>query len=354
MDTAIRGEATLPARKAEPSRFGKNLAMLFGVLLSFEPMPSIAQQGIALDANVENNATVSVTHPQPSMSIDVNAVPEGFENLKLAPGFLLQMDIYGIPEMSAKLRIDTLGNVDIPLIGAVHVEGSSVAQAQEGIQKALVDQEILKNPQVMLMVLQFSSRNISVMGQVQSPGRIQLLAPTPLGDVLALAGGETAAAGNEIEIQHRNANGESTVRHIRYAQGAPSTALQSILIEPGDTVVVQKAGVIYVLGAVNRPGGYLMLNGGSLNVVQALALAGGETLQADMRGVLIVRRKGSQFEQIKVPLKKIEKGTAIPIPLEVNDALFVPTSAWKSLVLNGSSVLSAAAAASIYAAASAP
>ena len=85
-------------------------------------------------------------------------------------------------------------------------------------------------------------------------------------------------------------------------------------------------------------------------MVQAIALAGGETLQADMRGVLIVRRKGSQFEQIKVPLKKIEKGSAIPIPLEVNDALFVPTSAWKSLVLNGSSVLGAAAAAdAIYA-----
>ena len=169
--------------------------MLFGVLLSFDPIASSAQQGIALDANVENSATVWVTHPQPSISFAVNAVPEGFENLKLAPGFLLQMDIYGNPEMSTKLRIDTLGNVDIPLIGAVHVEGSSVSQAQEGIQKALVDREILKNPQVMLMVLQFSSRNISVMGQVQSPGRIQLLAPTPLGDVLALAGGETAAAG---------------------------------------------------------------------------------------------------------------------------------------------------------------
>jgi protein involved in polysaccharide export with SLBB domain len=90
-----------------------------------------------------------------------------------------------------------------------------------------------------------------------------------------------------------------------------------------------------------------MLNRGKLNVVQAISLAGGETLQSFARWAVIVRRRGDAFDQIKVPLKKMEKGSSAPVALEINDALYVPTSGWKSIVLNGSNVLSAAAAASI-------
>jgi polysaccharide biosynthesis/export protein len=313
-----------------------------------------AQQGIALNANVEDGGFVVTRHSQPSTPSGMDAVPDGFAGLRLSPGFLLQMDIYGIPEMSAQLRVDSQGNVALPLIGAVHVEGSTALQAQIAIAKAFDEQEILKNPQVMLNVLQYSAKNISVMGEVQSPGRIQLLASRPLGDVLALAGGETSAAGDDIELQHHGETNETVVRHIQYEPDKDRTILQSVFIEPGDTVIVHRAGVVYVLGAVNRPGGYLMLNGGKLNVVQAISLAGGETLQSSAASTVIVRRRGDKFNQIKVPLKKMEKGDATPVALETNDALYVPTSGWKSLVLNGSSVLSAAAAASIYAAASAP
>lgn len=97
-----------------------------------------------------------------------------------------------------------------------------------------------------------------------------------------------------------------------------------------------------------------MVNGGSLNVVEAVSLAGGETLLSSTRWAVIVRRQGDDIKQIKVPLQKMEKGEAPTVALQVNDALYVPPSTWKSLVINGSNVLSAAAAASIYAASSHP
>ncbi len=333
---------------------GGNICAFITLVLALTlPARSLCQQGAAVVANVNENVA-SARRAQLAVPAGVNPVPEGFENITLAPGALVQMDIFGIPEMSAQLRVDARGNLVVPLIGVIPVEGSTVAQTQDTIAKEFADREILKDPQVILNVLQFSARNISVLGEVQSPGRIQLLGPEPLGDVLALAGGETIAAGNDIEIQHRASNGKTDSRHVEYAQGEDPASLQSTLIAPGDTVLVHRAGIIYVLGAVNRPGGYLMVNGGMLNVVQAISLAGGQTLQSSTCCAVVVRRQGNSFVQIKVSLGKMEKGDAPPLSLQLDDALYVPASAWKSFVINGSNVLSAAASASIYAAANNP
>jgi polysaccharide export outer membrane protein len=341
----------MPMRQTR-SRAAGVAALLWPLLVFGLPATSSGQQGAVLRANIEEvSPSPRVQPPTPQT---LGAVPEGFASLTLAPGFLVQMEVYGVPEMSAQIRVDVRGNLTIPLLGAIRVEGQAVAEAQDTIAKALADREILKSPQISLTILQYQARNVSVMGEVQIPGRVPLLAPEPLEDVLALAGGETTLAGNDIEIQGRSPGGEAVSNHIRFEQGQDSDVLRNVLIEPGDTVLVHRAGIVYVLGAVNRPGGYLMVNGGSLNVVQALSLAGGETLHASTHWAVIVRKKGEIFEQIKVPLGKMERGDAPPIALEINDALYVPVSGWKSLVINGSNVLSAAAAASIYAASSRP
>ena len=323
------------------------------ILLLMLPLGALGQQGAAVAAQIDENPA-RAAHLSAQNTGPVSSVPEGFEHLTLAPGFLLQLEVYGVPEMSTQLRVDAEGNVTVPLIGPVAISGDTVPQAQAVLAKTFASREILKDPQVTLNVLQYPARSVSVIGEVQTPGRVALLAPEPLGDVLALAGGETIAAGNEIAVQHRGNNGETILRHIQFAQGGDPAILRSTIIEPGDTVLVQRAGIVYVLGAVNRPGGYLMVNGGSLNVVEAVSLAGGETLLSSTRWAVIVRRQGDDIKQIKVPLQKMEKGEAPTVALQVNDALYVPPSTWKSLVINGSNVLSAAAAASIYAASSHP
>jgi polysaccharide export outer membrane protein len=302
--------------------------------------------GVASDIHGGTHASI-----RPSRQLNsgaVVAVPEGFEKLTLAPGFLLDLNIYNIPEMSSQLRIDSRGFATVPLIGPVHLEGDTIPEAQQAIATMLVDKEILKDPQVSLNVLEFSSKNISVLGEVQMPGRIELLAPEPLDKVLALAGGETIEAGNDIEIEHPSTKGELSSRHIEYAQGKDSASLRDTMVEPGDTVLVHRAGIIYVIGAVNRPGGYLMVNGGSLSVIEAVALAGGITLQASTKWAIVVRRQGDGVTQFKVPLSRMETGDARPYQLQLNDALYIPVSTWKAVLVNGSNVISAATSAAIY------
>ena len=299
-------------------------------------------------SNIDETSGIGAKKTAPLTLSPLQPIPEGFEKLRLAPGFLLQMDVFGVPEMSTQLRLDEKGDVTVPLVGSVHIQGMTVPEAQLIIAKTLSDQEMLKNPQVTLNVIQFSAQNVTVLGEVQAPGRVQVLASVPLGNVLALVGGETVAAGNDIEIQHYDDKGALSSRHIEYSQGKDPGPLQSTLVDPGDTVLVHRAGIIYVLGAVNRPGGYLMVNGGTLSAVQAVSLAGGTTLQASNRWAVIVRRQGDGLVKIKVPLGKMEEGNATPIQLQYNDALFVPTSGWKVALINGSSVLSATAAAAVY------
>jgi polysaccharide export outer membrane protein len=314
------------------------LAMVFTVCMigtgaapwSAQPMARAQQAATMAVANIEDTGGLSNRKAALVNRTGVVAAPDGFDHLKLTPGYLLQMDIYDVPEMSTSLRIDPQGNVSVPLLGSVHIAGDSLTEAQNLIAKQLDVHEILKKPQVTLNVVEFSATSVSVLGEVESPGRIQLLSPKPLGDVLALAQGETQAAGDDIEIQHRSDTQQVTVRHIKYAQGRDNAPLQSVMIYPGDTVVVQKAGVIYVLGAVTRPGGYLMVNGGTLNVSQAVSLAGGTTLSALTRYAVVVRPEGSAFTQFKVPLKQMETGAALPASLQLNDILYIPTSSWTS------------------------
>ena len=350
--TATTAEAVITMLKKNSKSLGHAADLTTLAALAFALFAVVharAQQtSPSVPANIDTAATGSskgATIPNQTM---VTAAPEGLERLKLAPGYLLQMDIYNTPEMTTPLRIDEQGDVTVPLVGSVHIGGETLSQAQSTIAKALVDKEILKAPQVTLNLVQFAAKNISVLGEVHSPGRIQMLAPESLGDVLALVGGETIAAGNDIEIQHHAETGGIAVRHVKYVQGKNTAALQSVLVDPGDTVLVHRAGIVYVLGAVYKPGGYLMVNGGSIDLIQAISLAGGTTLQASTRWAVIVRKQGTGLVQFKVPLDKIEKGGASPVQLQWDDAVYVPTSTWKSVLINGSAIMGAAASAVVF------
>ena len=290
-----------------------------------------------VDATARRNSTPSGTA--------LLAVPEDFSSAPLQPGYLLEVSVYGAPEMAASLRVDSAGNVSVPLVGALHVGGKTVTEAQGEIAHALEQAEILKNPQITLNVSQYSTSVVSVLGEVQSPGRLSIIGPKSLEQVLALAGGETTAAGSIIEIQRQGI----TPIHIRYTQGDSSEALRKFVVQSGDSVYVKRAGVIYVLGAVNRPGGYLMVNRGQLNILQALALASGMTILSKDGSIYIVRTlEDGTVRQIPVSFKEMSRGKEPPTMLQVDDVLYVPTSLTKTILINGSGLIGSAAQAVIY------
>ncbi|HTF69928.1 MAG TPA: polysaccharide biosynthesis/export family protein, partial [Edaphobacter sp.] len=143
-------------------------------------------------------------------------VPEDFSKLTLSPGFLLGMQVYDMPEISTQLRVDANGEVAVPMSGKVHVAGLTLPEAQHAIEQRFAEKHILRNPEINLDIAQYAANNVSVLGEVQTPGRIQLLAPHSLSDVLAMVGGETQVAGETIVIR-RTVDGQEQIQKLRYA-----------------------------------------------------------------------------------------------------------------------------------------
>jgi polysaccharide export outer membrane protein len=122
----------------------------------------------------------------------------------------------------------------------------------------------------------------------------------------------------------------------------------AVLVRPGDTVFVPRAGIVYVLGAVNRPGGYVMQEDGQLNVAEALAMSGGTVMQANTAGLRVIRRN-ADGTVLDFPLSydAIAKGTQAPLLLQPQDIVYVPMSKIKAILSDTTGIVSSAASAAI-------
>jgi polysaccharide export outer membrane protein len=278
----------------------------------------------------------------------LTAVPPDFANLKLAPGFLVSLSVLDDPDFDGEFRVDQNGDLGLPILGIVHVAGETESDARLQIQQRLIADKILNNPQVNVTVVEYAALEVTVIGEVASPGRYPLLAPRSLTDVLALAGGLTISAGNEIQITHQGKDAQPDVIH--YSRATASKQVQDTIVHPGDTIQVKRAGIVYVLGAVNKPGGYVMQEDGTLTVLEAISVANGTTVPASVGTIYLLRRSadGSAIK-IELPLNKMQRGKNADLQLQATDVLYVPVSKVKSALINGQGILAAATSASIYA-----
>jgi polysaccharide biosynthesis/export protein len=323
--------------------------LTFGLLLAFGIQPASVAQAVQQNNNQQSapgqpenrNAPVANT---PGSLI---SVPEDFAGLKLGPGFLLNVVVYDEPDFSGPARVDNDGNINIAFLKAVHVGGDTVAQAKVALEKAFKDQGILKNPQISIDVQQFATTTATVIGDVQNPGKVELLKPHSLLEVIGMTGGETSLAGNVIEL--KRADGDPPTKTFHYSRGGDTTEIRDVMVHPGDTVIVKRAGVVYVLGAVNRPGGYAMQEQGELNVAQAISLAQGLSLQANV-GALRVVQKQADGKMLEVPIsyKKIMDGKESPMMLAAGDIVYVPVSHMKTVLSSTMGVIGQTSAAAIY------
>lgn len=318
-----------------------------GGLLVFGPLCGAQQVSPTISSNLEQTAGTTSTRRSLSPSTGPAALPDDFAKLRLDTGYQLDLEVFGAPEMSCSLRVDDDGNVNVPLIGTVHVADDTLREAEKAIAHELLAKEIINSPNVHLRISAFAVGTVTVSGEVQSPGKLQLLAPRPLLAVLADAGGETTAAGGHVEIHHTQLGGAEQIVRVAYAPGKDSAEAEKALVSPGDTIYVPRAGVIYVLGAVNRPGGYLMVNGGTLDLPQAVALAMGISPVGSSKSVVVVRKREGQVGEYRLRLDEMQRGKAETFALTDGDMVYVPASKVKSALINSSSVLSAAASATI-------
>jgi polysaccharide biosynthesis/export protein len=313
--------------------------------INMQQMPSSSSGGSASAATSRNRTDVQAVMNTSVLTV----VPEDFAKLKLAPGFLVGLNVLDDPDFAGSFRIDQRGDIALPILGTIHVAGDTASEARVQIQKRLLEGQILKDPQVNLSILEYTAPEVTIIGEVASPGKYPLLVPRKLVDVLALAGGTTLIAGNEVEITRGSAEAEPVL--VRYSRATAPKAVEDAIVHPGDIVRVKRAGIVYVLGAVTRPGGYVMQEEGTLNILQAISLANGTTVSSSTGTIYLLRRNadgGTAY--IPVPYSKITHGKSADVQLHATDVLYVPTSKIKATFTNSQAVLASAASASIYAA----
>lgn len=257
------------------------------------------------------------------------ATAAGDSNVRLGVGDLVELSVYDVPELNAKTRVSSQGELYLPLIDYVQVDGLTIEAAERVIERRLEQGGFVRSPHVQLFVDEYASDGASVLGEVAKPGVYPVLGQQKLFDVISAAGGLTDRAGKIVTISHRSGAEKPTI--VTLSHNLEDHPESNIPIFAGDTIMVRRADVIYVVGDVARPSGFLMDNDGHLSVLQAIALAGGTTGTAKTGGTRIIRRGPAGLTEIPVPLKKLFEAKTGDIPLEADDILFVPTSARKAV-----------------------
>ena len=253
--------------------------------------------------------------------------------LQIAPGDLVSVDVFDTPELSAKLRVSEKGNIDLPVSGELHVAGDTAEEAASRIEATLQSQEILKHPHVSVFIQEYATQGVSVLGEVKNPGVYPNLGSHSLLDFISMAGGVTANAGKAVTVAHKSDPDHPTVIQLDNSPDLPSRA--GIAILPGDTIVVSRSGIVYVVGDLVKPGGFLIENNERLTVLQAVALAQGANHTAALDNTRLIRKTPAGKQEIPVLLGKILSGKESDIRLEDGDILFVPLSKGKTALYRG-------------------
>jgi polysaccharide export outer membrane protein len=271
------------------------------------------------------------------------------ETLAISSGDLLHIQIADTPEMEQHARVTDDGFVPVRGIGQVKVMGLTPGAAADVVRNRLIAEHYLNHPEISITVDEYATKQVSIIGEVKTSGAYGIKTPRPVLEVLALAGGLTSEADRHIVIQ-RQGNPQKPISY--YVSNNAREAISSqVFVNPGDTVVVPRAGIVYVLGDVNRPGGYVMSNNESqLTLLQALALAGGVARTAKENRARLIRHAGDTYQDTQLSLNDIQKGKKPDMALAPADVLYVPFSFARNLASSGAAnIVGAAASASIYA-----
>ena len=268
------------------------------------------------------------------------------ESLVIGAGDLLHVTVFRENDLEQRVRVKDSGDIALQLIGNVPVKGLAPADAAETIARRYKDGGFLNQPQVAVFVEESVTERAAVLGEVEHPGLVPLTSSRSLLDVLSQAGGLTVVADRHITIRHPG-KPASTV----FLSNNTSKALAEadVLVQPGDTILVPKAGIVYVLGDVGRPGGFVMQDDARLSLLQALALASGANKTAAENKARLLRKINGAVTEQPLELKAIERGRLDDPQLEADDIVFIPFSMLKNIAVGATSIVASASSAAVYA-----
>jgi polysaccharide export outer membrane protein len=268
------------------------------------------------------------------------------ESLLIGPGDLLQVDVMDTPEMEQQVRVTDDGSVPLAYVGSIHVAGQTPAAAATIIQTALIQKNVMHRPQVTVRMMELATQDVSVLGQVHTPGTYSITTPQTILKVLSLAGGLTEAADRNVTVK-RSKSAEQLKYYV--SNDADEALSDVVMVHPGDTVLVSKAPVVYVMGDVNRPGGYaITTNDARMSVLQVIAMAGSANKTSVQSHVRLIRTTDHGQVELPVRLDQMEKGKQPPLMLQANDIVYVPFSWMKNVAMSTANIAASTAGAAIY------
>ncbi|MCL6481106.1 MAG: polysaccharide export protein [Firmicutes bacterium] len=258
---------------------------------------------------------------------------------QIGSGDLLRIEVFDVPDLSREVRVSESGYISLPLLPVrVRAGGLTAFQLEEKLAELLQVNGLVRNPQVTVFVKEQRSQPITVIGAVRSPLVYQAIRQTTLLEVLSQAGGIADDAGSVVIVTRpavteddASAQAQTFVIKLRdlLESGDPR---YNIPLQGGDVVSVPRAGIVYVVGAVEQPGGFVLQSDSEeMTVLKAVALARGLLGTARPSDAVVLRKDpaSGQKREIEVDLKKVMARQAEDIRLYPNDILFVPDSTGK-------------------------
>ncbi len=284
---------------------------------------------------------------------------------RIGPNDLLTINVLDAPDLSGPVRVAADGQISVPLLGTVKAAGLTPRELELVLQ-ALLHRTYMKDPHVSVIVTEMQSHSVSVLGSVKNPGSFQIPGTKTLLEMLSMAGGIAPDAGDTVLVmrggsagfvrdgrgqaqkvtdgnsQDASANGVAASSTGKTGDGdSVAVSLKklldsgdpqyNILIYPGDIIKVKAAGIVYVVGDVNRPGGFPIPDNEQMTILQAIALGSGLAPNAAKNKARIIRiaQNGEKIE-VPVRLDKILSGNAQDVALRPKDVLFVPKNGTKA------------------------
>jgi polysaccharide export outer membrane protein len=281
-------------------------------------------QGPPVTARSAAGDAVAGTAAPPSLGGPVQRIPSDYV---IGKEDLLEIGVFEQPDLTRTVRVSGDGTISVPLLGSVPLAGLSTKEAEAKLRDLLADR-YLTDPQVWVFVKEAKSKKISVVGAVEKPGTFEMLGNRTLLEAISEAGGLNHQAGRDLYVLRPDPSGAATRIDIDLddlmINGNP---VLNISLAPGDVIniPIDRLLHVYVDGAVRKPGEVEYKSSRPLNLLQAIAAAGGLSERASQKGIVVIRtRTGGSQEMIKVDLKAVRKGKQENFELENGDSIYVP------------------------------
>lgn len=271
-----------------------------------------------------------ITGPATAATTDAAILHPESRSIFLNPGDLVTVHIFGSLDYQPTVRVTLPGTLQLPLIGVVSVKGLTLDQAENLIAEKLKSAGMYRDPQVTLQVIESTNGVITVSGEGHAV--IPATSERRLLEVLAAAGGLPPNASHTVTIDR-----PGVAQPIVVDLGTDPMRSQQVNIPlyPGDTLIISKVGVVYMLGEFKLPGVIPIQQNSPLTLLQATSVAGGTLFAGKYEDLRIIRTIDRQRTLVHVDVKRVMLGKDPDPLLQADDIVFLPTSAIKAAITSG-------------------